>query len=308
MFAIYNIVAAIWALITIVSGIRYFQGFTAGPLSYYARIFDNIYGLNVTTVIPARNQSPPFRDPCIACSSPIDYPVGGNASNQIYPRPFDGNDCTGVESVGGITRTRISHHGVLVPVLNYINQIFTGSTNGDPTQGSFDKSRFKSGTPYYQTINSDISKPPADNLYYYYYIDERKQEQPLLPPCFGRYTTPQQLTYYNAEQSFSLPEGWNAVITTGNGSQQTCYQGLVQTKPANSKSKPTYYYKNTSGEYIGNKYVANQPYAARTNGFGDQLSNVQFVQTSLAGANQLKVKKFSKVGGQPTSELKSLFR
>lgn len=307
MISIYNIVAAIWAFITIVSGTRYYNGARSGLLSIYASIFDGIYGLDLCKQIPSKNQTAPFKSPCNPCINPKTYPHGGDSSFLIHAGTYNERNCTAVAGVNGVDKARITNHGAPVAAINYITTILTGKSNGNVQAGQYDTTRFKQSTPYNTLVNHDPNKPAAPAIGYYYSLDSNKQEVPLIPPCVGPYTFPGSLQLYHPQGSYKLPDDWSAYVTTGTGAQQTCFSGLTQTKPTSKNSLPGYYYNNTVGHYVNGTYQQVKPYNNES-GFGDSLSNSYFVGTSLNQTDNLLFKSYPQTAPSPTSSIGQLFR
>lgn len=294
MIAVYNIIAAVWSLLTVYSGVKYAEGYTEGPLSAYASVFDYLFGLDLTPLIPASNQSPPYLKPANECSTPFPYPHGGDKNFSINKSITDGNG-TAVQGCGGVTSKRLQRGSKLVPTIQYIAQRLTGTTTGNIASGAYSRSVFKQGTPYYTTVNQDASQPAANTIGYYFTKDTNGKEVPLISPCINQYNFPGNLFAYNPNGR--LPDDWNAVITTGAGQQTTCYSGISPYKPGTNQSTQ-WYYLNSNGHYDynpktkGYDYIKSQPFN-NIQGFGNEASNEYFIQTSLQDS-QVYYKEFPK--------------
>ena len=310
---LYNILALIWSLLTIWSGLRYTSGKT-GPLTWWGGFFDYVFGLDACKSVPAENQrASSFREPCWQCEpgggKGLPYPHGGQPQFRTMPKETTIEECTAVNGVGGVTGTNVTGRlgSKAVSTAQYIVGFFTGNVNGSVSQAEYDKKRFKNGTPY-----AALQSTTNDSIGYYYTQDSAGNEIPLLAPCnSGTYSFPSgSLNAFLGSSTGPFPVGWNAYLNTENSAwgQQfgrstiACDAGgsYVQSgqTPWNPKSAQLIY--NDPNQTAPSKWWSDKsgfqnitPTSA-PNGY-----NQLYASTVLANVNKIEYKQFN--SNAPTS-------
>lgn len=273
-----NVFMSLWALTTMVAGIRYADGRAVnGPMAWLGSIFDKTFGLDTCRKIPSDNQKlNNLKNPAYFCRTPAPYPHGGNSSFVVnYPQPPNVMDVTGVSGVGGVTSGHITgHSSKAIDPVTYITQIFTGSSTGSIAAGQYDKKRFKQGTPY-------ISQQTGNTVGYYYSTDAKGQEIPIIPPYTGGAFVPgafKTAASGSPVWNLAFPTGWNASVKyagpTGGSLYGTAFTAL-----------------DSNGQYTSPQ----QPNSAfdPLNGFVNNASNVALITGPLSNVQDLKYKSFS---------------
>lgn len=274
-----NVFMSLWALTTMVAGIRYADGRAVnGPMAWLGSIFDKTFGLDTCRKIPSDNQKMNnLKNPAYFCRTPAPYPHGGNSSFVVnYPQPPNVMDVTGVSGVGGVTSGHITgHSSKTIDPVTYITQIFTGSSTGSIAAGQYDKKRFKQGTPY-------ISQQTGNTVGYYYTTDAKGQEVPIIPPYTGGAALPAAFQSYVDNYTGTVgamatyPVGWNAYVNYSNTTNGP--SGTVFTNPL------------TDGIYT---YPSKTAPFDPLNGFVNNASNVALITGPLSNVQDLKYKSFS---------------
>lgn len=291
----YNLVALVWSIATVYSGVRYADGNKSGPLSFWGGLFDYVFGLDTCRTVPTRNQSTnPLRPACFACNagSSIIYPHAGTTNFYTRPVAVNIHDCSVVQGVGGVAGDSISSfNGTPIPALEYIKAFFTGSTSGSIAAAQYDTTRFKNGTPYLSQQSSS-----GDSIGYYYTTDAYGQEAPIIPPPqSGAVPLPPGLNQFGSNTNGGpFPDDYNAWITaqpTVGGvpqgpTQQQVYMAAPTQGMPGSAIVPAYYDRGNASDFD-------------QEGFGTDQANAWYVSTVINNPEKIKWKQFNREQPMP---------
>ncbi len=295
---VYNWIALFWTFATVYGGVQYADGNLTGPLSFWGRFFDYVFGLDTCRSVATRNQTyDPLRPACFACSSgqSISFPHAGNTSFVTRPVETNVHDCSVVGGVGGVAGNSISSFsGKPLDPLSYIKAFFTGSTTGSISASAYDKKRFRNGTPYITQQSTS-----GDSIGYYYTHDAYGQEVPIIPPPqSGSLPLPPGLNQFGSNTNGGpFPDGFNAWITAyptvgGNTNSQTGppQQQVYMAPPfqgvQGSSLTPGYYDRGNASDFD-------------QQGFGTTQANSWYVSSVINNPQKIKWKQFNRETPMP---------
>ena len=280
-----NILAIIWAFITMWTGIRFADGNTSGPMSWYGSLFDRMFGLDTCRKVPSHNQNiTKDQPPCYSCKGGASYAHADNSGFRVtYPIPPNVSDCVVIDGVGGYSSRNISGSGKPVDPVSYINKVITGSPTGSIPKNDYDTKRFKFGTPY---IDRQTSTTDAG---YYFSTDAKGQEVPIILPYTGGSGIPASFgpaSGFPTDGSTGLPIGWNAYVRDSRGDAITAITGQAS---ASTQLNPNSAY--TFDSVTGFPVVPGVNYN----------NNAWYVSGPLSNTQEIQYKKFTSTAA-PISE------